>query len=175
MACRKLICPEWESQQCQGPITPCLSKVSVLFTVWTGWLKMPALVCASKRFWFQGSFNTMQTSARLLGAPRRLLGEEDFPCLRKGATKSEGGVAAHVCPCAGVPGSCCHAWSVWQLCSSPHKGTACPAVTSLFYERKLNQHMVLTNVGHCCFSYPLGVSLENSLKQKHKMGFVEMC
>lgn len=33
----------------------------------------------------------MQTSTSLLGAPRRLLGEEDFPCFRKGATKSEGG------------------------------------------------------------------------------------
>lgn len=40
-----------ESQQCQGPITPSMSKASVLFTVWTVWLKIPALVCASKRFW----------------------------------------------------------------------------------------------------------------------------
>lgn len=175
MVCRKLFCPEWGTQQ--WPITPSLSKVSVLFTVWTVWLKIPALVCASKRLWLQWSLNTMQTSPSLFGAPRRLLGEEDTPCLRKGATRSEGGgVAAHPCPPAGVPGSCCHAWNMWQLCASPHKGTACPAaVTSLFYERKLSQLMVLTNVGHCCFSYPLGVSLENSLKQKHKMGFVEMC
>jgi len=34
--------------------------------------------------------------------------------------------------------------------------------------------MVLTYVGCCCFSYSLGVSLENSLKQKLKMDLVEM-
>lgn len=75
-------------------------------------------------------------------------------------------------------------WCSWLLLpclkrddsASPDKGSACPAaVPSLFYERKLSQLMVLTSVGHCCFSYPLSVSLENSLKQKHKMGFVEMC
>lgn len=92
VVCRKLFCPEWESQQCQGPITPSLSKVSVLFTVWTGWLKIPVLVCASKRFWWQGPLNAMQTpTSLLLGAPRRLLGEEDTPRSRQGATRSEGG------------------------------------------------------------------------------------
>lgn len=174
VVCRKLFCPEWESQQCQGPITPSLSKVSVLFTVWTGWLKIPVLVCASKRFWWQGPLNAMQTPASLLGAPRRLLGEEDTPSSRQGATRSEGG---------GCPSLSPH-WCSWLLLPClrhltplclPHKGSACPAAPSLFYERKLSQHVVLTNAGRWCFSYPLAVSLENSLKQKHKMGFVEMC
>lgn len=174
VVCRKLFCPERESQQCQGPITPSLSKVSVLFTVWAGWLKIPALVCASERFWFQGSLNAVQASTSLLGAPRRLLGEEDIPCLRKGATRSEGeGGCPSLSPCW-CSWLCCHAWGMWQLCASPHKGSTCPEVTSPFYERKLSQHMVLANAGHCCFC-PLSVSLENSLKQKHKMGFVEMC
>lgn len=172
MICRKLFCPEWESQQ--WLVTPSLSKVSVLFTVWTVWLKIPASVCASKRFWWQWSLNTMQTSPSLLGAPRELLGEGDAPCLRKRATRSVGGwlpirvpVLVFLAPAAML--------ETWRLCL-PDKGSACPAaVPSLFYERKLSQLMVLTSVGHCCFSYPLSVSLENSLKQKHKMGFVEMC
>lgn len=34
--------------------------------------------------------------------------------------------------------------------------------------------MVLTYVGYCCFSYTVGVSLENSLEEKHKVDFVEI-
>lgn len=33
--------------------------------------------------------------------------------------------------------------------------------------------MVLTYVGYCCLSYPLGVSSENSLEQKHKMDLLK--
>lgn len=113
MICRKLFCPEWESQQ--WLITPSLSKVSVLFTVWTVWLKIPASVCASKRFWWQWSLNTMQISPSLLGAPRELLGEGDAPCLRKRATRSVGGwlpirvpVLVFLAPAAML--------ETWQLC-----------------------------------------------------------